>query len=220
MAAAGGPNTAPQPSYTLPHPPITSITPEAASISSTSPTVTSTAPGPLHKDTHPNNGTQQSTLDTISSGITSISHEPEASPTSTSGAIPTVTSIAAGGGGGWGEGPSGTGVSSGWAWEKKYAPAGGAQLAEASTSGAMPADITGLLCCLPCTLHGNHVFGAVLLCAGRHQSGLHVVGFSLLVTVYFPQAFSVSGLFTNSEPNACGGFSRRCLSRRKSIVST
>ena len=36
----------------------------------------------------------------------------------------------------------------------------------------------------------------------------------------FQQAFSVSDLFTNSEPNACGGLLKECFSRRKSIVST
>ena len=36
----------------------------------------------------------------------------------------------------------------------------------------------------------------------------------------FQQAFSVSDFFTNSEPNACGGFLKECFSRRKSIVST
>ena len=36
----------------------------------------------------------------------------------------------------------------------------------------------------------------------------------------FQQAFSVSEFFTNSEPNACGGFLRECFSHRKSIVST
>ena len=147
MAAASTPNTKTQPSSTLPHPPITSITPEAASISSTSPTVTSTAPSALQTDMDPNNRTQQTDMDTAFSGITTTSLQPEASSTSTSGTSPTVTSIAAGGGQGGGgmEEPSGTGVSSGWAWEKKYAPAGGAQPAEASTSEAMPADITGLL---------------------------------------------------------------------------
>ena len=35
----------------------------------------------------------------------------------------------------------------------------------------------------------------------------------------FQQAFTVSDFFTNSEPNACGGFLREC-SLRKSIVST
>ena len=34
------------------------------------------------------------------------------------------------------------------------------------------------------------------------------------------QAFTVSDFFTNSEPNACGGFLRECFSLRKSIVST
>ena len=34
------------------------------------------------------------------------------------------------------------------------------------------------------------------------------------------QAFSVSDFFTNSEPNACGGFLRECFPYRKSIVST
>ena len=147
MAAASTPNTKTQPSSTLPHPPITSITPEAASISSTSPTVTSTAPSALQTDMDPNNRTQQTAMDAAPSGISRTSLQPEASSTSTSGTSPTVTSIAAGGGQGGGgmEEPSGTGVSSGWAWEKKYAPAGGAQLAEASTSEAMPADITGLL---------------------------------------------------------------------------
>ena len=36
----------------------------------------------------------------------------------------------------------------------------------------------------------------------------------------FQQAFSVSNFFTNSEPNACGGFPRECFSLRKSVVST
>ena len=35
----------------------------------------------------------------------------------------------------------------------------------------------------------------------------------------FQQAFTVSDFFTNSEPNACGGFLRECFSFRKSIVS-
>ncbi len=33
------------------------------------------------------------------------------------------------------------------------------------------------------------------------------------------QAFSVSDFFLYSEPNACGGFLRECLSLRKAIVS-
>ena len=36
----------------------------------------------------------------------------------------------------------------------------------------------------------------------------------------FQQAFTVSDFFTNSEPNACGGFLRECFSLGKSIVST
>ena len=36
----------------------------------------------------------------------------------------------------------------------------------------------------------------------------------------FQHAFSVSDFFTNSEPNACGGFLTDSLSPRKSIVST
>ena len=36
----------------------------------------------------------------------------------------------------------------------------------------------------------------------------------------FQPAFSMSDFFTNSEPNACGGFLRECFSRRKSIAST
>ena len=36
----------------------------------------------------------------------------------------------------------------------------------------------------------------------------------------FQQAFSVSDLFTDSEPNACGGFLRESFPLRKSIVST
>ena len=36
----------------------------------------------------------------------------------------------------------------------------------------------------------------------------------------FQQAFTVSDFFTNSEPNACGGFLRECFSLEKSIVST
>ena len=39
-------------------------------------------------------------------------------------------------------------------------------------------------------------------------------------TSLFQQAFTVSDFFTNSEPNACGGFLRECFSLRKSIVST
>ena len=36
----------------------------------------------------------------------------------------------------------------------------------------------------------------------------------------FQQASTVSDIFTNSEPNACGGFLREYFSLRKYIVST
>ena len=36
----------------------------------------------------------------------------------------------------------------------------------------------------------------------------------------FQQALSVSDIFTNSEPNACGEFLRECFACRESIVST
>ena len=36
----------------------------------------------------------------------------------------------------------------------------------------------------------------------------------------FQQAFTVLDFFTNSEPNACGGFLTECFPLRKSIAST
>lgn len=145
LAAGNPPKPTLQPSSTLPHPPITSITPEAASISSTSPTVTSTLPGAHTPPEDPPMTPQPPTNpNTTSPNITSISPEPHAaSSASNSGSIPVVTSIAAGDGGG--EGPSGREVSFGGAREKENASGGRAQPAAESTSGELPADITGLL---------------------------------------------------------------------------
>ena len=49
---------------------------------------------------------------------------------------------------------------------------------------------------------------------------LTVMAFRQKHASLFQQAFTVSDFFTNSEPNACGGFLRECFSLRKSIVST
>ncbi|KAL0024689.1 hypothetical protein WJX77_009297 [Trebouxia sp. C0004] len=135
MVPDGAPAPAPQSTSTLPHPPITSITPEAASISSTSPTVTSTTPDVSGTSPQPNSISSPSPgLCSTSTGLTSTS---EGAPSSSKG-IPIITSIA----------PEATqgldadaGISGGSVSERQSS--GWSAQPAASSSGVMPADITG-----------------------------------------------------------------------------